>query len=242
MHIILHFVTSNDWYQNPMFFYGTSYRPRRSGACSLSFSLAETNGRPTPAIDYNDWYHFWYQFSVMRGRIAAMKCQGRVRTRRRRRLALDTLGGCTLALAGARLFLAPLSFLRRESTRRQGRAGRRGRLPPRKRGLPRAAMDGRAWRRSVKRRSASLGAARLANAAARPGAAREAQGGRACSVRAHDAPRRGVGRLWRLRRRAGKSFFESSSREALAPCAATHLILRSSVRERHSVRAERAAA
>ena len=63
MHIILHFVTSNDWYQNRWFFYGTSYKPRRSGACSLSFSLTETNGRPTPAIDYNDWYHFWYQFS-----------------------------------------------------------------------------------------------------------------------------------------------------------------------------------
>ena len=194
----------------------------------MSFSLAETNGRPTPAIDYNDWYHFWYQFSVMRGRIAAMKCQGRVRTRRRRRLALDTLGGCTLALAGARIFLAPLSFLRRES--------------PRKRGLPRAAMDGRAWRRSVKRCSASRGAARLANAAARPGAAREAQGGRACSVRAHDAPRRGVGRLRRLRRRAGRSFLESSSREALAPCPAKHLIMRSAVPERGSVRAERAAA
>ena len=123
MHIILHFVTSNDWYQNRWFFYGTSYKPRRGGACSLSFSLTETNGRPTPAIDYNDWYHFWYQFSVMRGRIAAMKCQGRVRTRRRRRLALDTLGGCTLALAGARLFLAPLSFF---AARIYGTAGRGG--------------------------------------------------------------------------------------------------------------------
>ncbi len=100
-------------------------------------------------------------------------------------------------------------------------------------------MDGRAWRRSVKRCSASRGAARLANAAARPGAAREAQGGRACSVRAHDAPRRGVGRLWRRARQDCRSFFESSSPEVLAPCAATHPILRSSVRERHSVRAKR---
>ena len=172
--------------------------------------------------------------------VAAMKCQGRVRTRRRRRLVLDTLGGCTLALAGARIFLAPLSFC--GANLQEGRAGRHGRLSPRKRGLPRAAMDGRAWRRSVKRCSASRGAARLANAAARPGAAREAQGGRACSVRAHDAPRRGVGRLRRLRRRAGRSFFESSSREALAPCPAKHPIMRSAVPERGSVRAERAAA
>ena len=58
MHIILHFVTSNDWYQNRWVFYGTSYKPRRSRACSLSFSRAETNGRPTPTANYNDWYHF----------------------------------------------------------------------------------------------------------------------------------------------------------------------------------------
>ena len=223
-----------------MFFYATSRKPHNYWACGLSFSLTETNGRPTPAIDYNDWYHFWYQFSVMRGRIAAMKCQGRVRTRRRRRLALDTLGGCTLALAGARLFLAPLSFC--GANLQEGRAGRRGRLLPRKRDLPRAAMDGRAWRRSVKRCSASRGAARLANAAARPGAAREAQGGRACSVRAHDAPRRGVGRLRRRARQDCRSFLESSSREALAPCPAKHPIMRSAVPERGSVRAERAAA
>ena len=115
-------------------------------------------------------------------------------------------------------------------------------MPPRKRGLPRAAMDGRAWRRSVKRCSTSRGATRLANAAARPGAAREVQGGRACSVRAHDAPRRGVERLWRLLRLTGRRFFESSSREALAPCPAKHPIMRSAVPERGSVRAERAAA
>ena len=170
-----------------------------------------------------------------------MKCQGRVRTRRHRRLALDTLGGGTLALAGARIFLAPLSFFCGANLQ-EGRAGRRGRLPPQKRGLPRAAMDGRAWRRSVKRRSASRGAARLANAVSRPGAAHEVQGGRARNVRAHDAPRRGVGRLRRLRRRTGKSFFESSSREALAPCPAKHPIMRSAVPERGSARAERAAA
>ena len=53
------------------------------------------------------------------------------------------------------------------------------------------------------------------------------------------SPSRLAGRLRRLRRSTSKSFFESSSREALAPCAATHPILRSSVRERHSVRAKR---
>ncbi|WP_313973260.1 hypothetical protein [uncultured Selenomonas sp.] len=64
------------------------------------------------------WYH-----SLPCESVAAMKCQGRVRTRRRRRLALDTLGGCTLALAGARLFLAPLSFF---AARIYGTAGRGG--------------------------------------------------------------------------------------------------------------------
>ena len=48
-----------------------------------------------------------------------------------------------------------LPFLFCGANLQEGRAGRRGRLLPQKRGLPRAAMDGRAWRRSVKRCSAA---------------------------------------------------------------------------------------
>ena len=55
MHIILHFVMSNDWYQNRWFFYGTSHKPRRSGTCGLSFSPTETIGKVISTLTDNDW-------------------------------------------------------------------------------------------------------------------------------------------------------------------------------------------
>ena len=189
-----------------MVFLPTRRKPTSRRACGLSRSLLETNERPTPASGYNDWYQlccqFWYQSPCsVKGAPAGRAAFGG--------LPLTRRAAIRWLWREQGIPLLPLS----SSGANPKEAGRADAPVSRlSSGIHRARPWTAARGRSVKRCSASSGAARLAIAAARPGAAREAQGGRACSVREHDAPRREAGRL-----RSPCSLARQKQSRAIAP-------------------------